>query len=204
MAVRFLVLLFACLQTRTTSSPVPCNGTGAPCFIQLGGVYNKGCGDTRYIASSIAMVKIVNGLNNGKGFGINAGSNENKHFFQFNLSFATYKKDEYDTVGAALAVNLFPRLDFIVGQGAHCGAEDKNTLKMARIADDFKKLYLTQRGPSRFMTAKPQKSHMFSTHLNSDEYATPVIRRSAIPCDRVSDSQPHNTPHSINVHFESL
>ena len=153
-----------------------CNGTGA-CVVQLGGVYAKGCGDKRYIAAATGMVRVVNALNDGKGFGIKAGNAGYTHFFRFNFSYATYDPVLYDDVGAALAADLFPRLDFVVGQGAHCGAEDANTLKMAQIAEQHRKIYFTQRGPSGFMTAAPTKRHIFSSHLNSDEYATPAIRR---------------------------
>ena len=87
-ALPFLVLLLACLHARP-SSDVLCNGTGALCVIQLDGVFNKGYGDARYIASSTAMVRMVNGLNSGKGFGISAGNADETHFFLFNFSFAT-------------------------------------------------------------------------------------------------------------------
>ena len=54
--LRVLVLVIA-LHNARASDAVPCNGTGAPCVIQIGGLFNKGCGDTAYIASSTAMVR---------------------------------------------------------------------------------------------------------------------------------------------------
>ena len=189
MAARALILSMCLLLLENgrvkaaSSGHAPCNGTGTPCVIQLGGVFSKDCGSKadagwrRYVASSTALVRIVNALNDGKGFGIKAGNTEFAHFFKFNFTYATYKPDAFDSVGVRLASDLFPRLDFIVGQGAHCGSQDNNTLKMAKIADDLGKIYFTQRGPSGFMTAAPKKQYLFSTHLNSDEYADPAIRR---------------------------
>ena len=172
------LVIFGFLLARTNAlNGVPCNGTGTPCVIQLGGLFARGCGDLNYIASSIAMVRLVNALDNGKGFGVYAGNSAYTHFFKFNFSHATYTRGEFDTVGASAASTLFPRLHFIVGQGAQCGAEDKNSLQMAKIADDASRIFITQRGPSGFMMSEPRKKHMFSTHLNSDLYPVPAIRR---------------------------
>ena len=54
--LRVLVLANG-LHIARASNVVPCNGTGAPCVVQIGGLYNKGCGDKDYIASSTAMVR---------------------------------------------------------------------------------------------------------------------------------------------------
>lgn len=123
------------------------------------------------------MRRIINSLNNGKGFGVFAGNSGLTHYFKFNFTHATYEKGKFDSDGAIVAANLFPRLDFIVGQGASCGAEDSNSLKMGKIAIDVGKIFITQRGPSGFMKAQPG---MFSTHLNSDFYPVPAIRRYAL------------------------
>ena len=118
-SAKFLLLLVTSWLCLGRGANIPCNGSGVPCVIQLGGILNEDCigaflgnqghGWRRYVASSMAMVKIVNALNGGKGFGIRAGNAEAKHFFHMNFSYATYKTGQYDTTGAQLAAGLFPR-----------------------------------------------------------------------------------------------
>lgn len=119
-SAQMLLLLVASWLCLGRAANIPCNGSGVmPCVIQLGGIFNEDCigaflgnhghGWRRYVASSTAMVKIVNALNGGKGFGIRAGNADATHFFQMNFSYATYKTGQYDSTGAQLAASLFPR-----------------------------------------------------------------------------------------------
>jgi len=116
------------------------------------------------------MIAGINALNDGKGFGVRSGATEARFFFKLNFTSVTYEPGEMETDGRAKAMELFPKLDMIVGMGDKCSDGDGELVKFAEIADGVNKMYFTTRGPSAILKSEPLKKHFFSTHLNSDEY----------------------------------
>lgn len=183
-------------------SAAPCDGTagnvckipvglvshhrGGECTIEesittsAGGAHPEGC------ASCIAkgwskmrdFVNHVNGLNGGKGFGINAGAASEQHFYQLDYTEVLYATgDSYDTRGKALTETHFPNWKFTMGSGADCN--DGHTKEQIKFANSIQKIFMTSRGPPDVLkndgsgnptTWSGESGYAFSIHLNSDHY----------------------------------
>lgn len=152
--------------------PAECSGQNIT--IQLGGVFPTNCASI-YPNMARNVINLINKQNSGQGFGIKAGFEDDRIFFQLNFTHVEYPVGEYEAVGKPAAELLFPTLDYVIGMGDKCPGGDPETLLFAEIADRHKKMYITTRGPSKILSSPPTKSHFMSIHLNSDEYATTAL-----------------------------
>ena len=143
-----------------------CNGTGPACYLQLGGVYRSDCVDF-YKSITLGMVASINNMNGGKGFGVRSGGDEDKFFFQLNFTSVTYEPGEMEFDGRAKALELFPKLDVVIGMGDKCSGGDEDLIKFAEIAETVKKIYFTTRGPSAIMQSVCLQStpNVLDTHI---------------------------------------
>eukprot|EP00961_Rhodomonas_salina_P137460 1849300-Rhodomonas_salina.1 len=56
-----------------------------------------------------------------------------------------------ETDGLAKAMELFPKLDMVVGMGDKCSDGDGELIKFAEIADGVSRMYFTTRGQAPFL-----------------------------------------------------
>ncbi len=120
-----------------------CTQDAPTCFITLGGVYREDC-LPNFAGPTGNYIRAVNAMNNGKGFGVNAGGASPKYFYKLLWMNATYPKGKLD-IGLATARVLFPQLDFVQGMGARCAGSDPDIIQMANLAKELKRIYITGR-----------------------------------------------------------
>lgn len=70
-----------------------------------------------------------------------------------------------ETDGRAKAMELFPKLDMIVGMGDKCSDGDGELVEFAEIADGVNKMYFTTRGPSAILKSVGIRSFAFWLRL---------------------------------------
>ena len=127
-----------------------CNGTGLACYLQVGGVHRSDCVDF-YKSITLGMIASINSMNGGKGFGIRSGEVEDRFFFRLNYTSVTYEPGEIESDGRVKALDLFPKLDLVIGMGDKCSDGDRELIKFAEIAESVKKIYFTTRGQGGIM-----------------------------------------------------
>ena len=133
-----------------------CTQDAPTCFISLGGVYREDC-LPNFAGPTGNYIRAVNEMNNGKGFGVNAGGASPKYFYKLLWMNATYPKGKLD-IGLATARVLFPQLDFVQGMGARCAGSDPDIIQMANLAKELKRIYITGRCVCPRLKRGPPKS----------------------------------------------
>jgi hypothetical protein len=163
-----------------------CTQDAPPCFITLGGVYREDC-LPNFVGPTANYLRAVNAMNNGSGFGVNAGGAVPKYFYRLRWMNETYPKGKLD-VGLAKARVLFPQLDFVQGMGARCAGSDPDLIQMANLAKQLKRIYITGRGPSMLfqppgygaINVTSVNEYLFSLHLNADLYPRLSLQQLAL------------------------
>jgi hypothetical protein len=116
------------------------------CYITFGGVFREDCLPF-FEGPTANYIRAVNAMNNGSGFGVNAGAASPKYFFHLRWLNETYPKGKLSDIGLAKARELFPQLDFVQGMGARCAGSDPDLIQMANLAKLLKRIYITGRCP---------------------------------------------------------
>ncbi len=133
-----------------------CTKDAPTCYITIGGVFREDC--LPFFAEPVAnYIRAVNAMNNGSGFGVNAGSSAPRYFYQLRWLNATYPRGQLD-LGLAEARVLFPQLDFVQGLGARCAGSDPDLIQMANVAKRLKRIYMTGRCVRPYRTFRRARS----------------------------------------------
>jgi hypothetical protein len=142
-----------------------------------GGAGGRPCGATHTHRQVEAMVASINALNGGRGFEVSTYGLSLTRFLTFNYTFQTYPAGAWETTGHAESAALFGggACDVVVGM-AH-GCPDADVAAQAVVANASGRLYFTGRGPQALLAANGEQPYLFSTHLRSDSYAVPALRR---------------------------
>ena len=163
-----------------------CTLDAPTCHITLGGVYREDC-LPNFVGPTANYIRAVNAMNNGLGFGVNAGGASPKYFYKLQWMNETYPKGKLD-IGMAKARALFPQLDFVQGMGARCAGSDPDLIQMANLAKQLKRIYITGRGPSMLfeppgygvINITTVNEYLFSLHLNADLYPRLSLQQLAL------------------------
>ena len=123
-----------------------CTKDSPTCHITFGGVFREDCLPF-FEGPTANYIRAVNAMNNGSGFGVNAGAASPKYFFHLRWLNETYPKGKLSDIGLAKARELFPQLDFVQGMGARCAGSDPDLIQMANLAKLLKRVYITGRCP---------------------------------------------------------
>ena len=142
-----------------------------------GGAGGRPCGATHTHRQVEAMVASINALNGGRGFEVSTYGLSLTRFLTFNYTFLTYPAGAWETTGRAESAALFGggACDVIVGM-AH-GCPDADVAAQAAVANASGRLYFTGRGPQSLLATNGEQPYLFSTHIRSDSYAVPALRR---------------------------
>ena len=142
-----------------------------------GGAAGRPCGATHTHRQVEAMVASINALNGGRGFEVSTYGLSLTRFLTLNYTFLTYPAGAWETVGRAESAALFGggACDVVVGM-AH-GCPDADVAAQAAVANASGRLYFTGRGPQSLLAANGEQPYLFSTHIRSDSYAVPALRR---------------------------
>ena len=142
-----------------------------------GGAGGRPCGATHTHRQVEAMAASINALNGGRGFEVSTYGLSLTRFLTFNYTFLTYPAGAWETTGRAQSAALFGggACDVVVGM-AH-GCPDADVAAQAVVANTSGRLYFTGRGPQALLEANGEQPYLFSTHIRSDSYAVPALRR---------------------------
>ena len=142
-----------------------------------GGAGGRPCGATHTHRQVEAMTASINALNGGRGFEVSTYGLSLTRYLTFNYTFLTYPAGAWETTGRAESAALFGggACDVVVGM-AH-GCPDADVAAQALVANASGRLYFTGRGPQALLEANGEQPHLFSTHIRSDSYAVPALRR---------------------------
>ena len=142
-----------------------------------GGAGGRPCGGTHTHRQVEAAVASINALNGGRGVEVSTYGLSLTRFLTFNYTFLTYPAGAWETAGRAASAALFGggACDVVVGM-AH-GCPDAEISAQALVANASGRLYFTGRGPQALLVASGEQPYLFSTHVRSDSYAVPALRR---------------------------
>jgi hypothetical protein len=142
-----------------------------------GGAGGRPCGATHTHRQVEAAVASINALNGGRGVQVSTYGLSLTRFLTFNYTFLTYPAGAWETAGRAESAALFGggACDVVVGM-AH-GCPDAEVGAQALVANASGRLYFTGRGPQALLAASGEQPYLFSTHVRSDSYAVPALRR---------------------------
>ena len=142
-----------------------------------GGAGGRPCGGTHTHRQVEAAVASINALNGGRGVEVSTYGLSLTRFLTFNYTFLTYPAGAWETAGRAQSAALFGggACDVVVGM-AH-GCPDAEISAQALVANASGRLYFTGRGPQALLAASGEQPYLFSTHVRSDSYAVPALRR---------------------------
>lgn len=80
-------------------------------------------------------------------------------------------------IGEDLSKLYFPQFHYIVGSGSGCGPDVTYVMTAATLANNLKRIWMTNRGPEIVITKDGAKPYVFSIHLNSDDYAKVALQQ---------------------------
>ena len=142
-----------------------------------GGAVGRPCGGTHTHRQVEAAVASINALNGGRGVEYSTYGLSLTRFLTLNYTFLTYPAGAWETAGRAQSAALFGggACDVVVGM-AH-GCPDAEISAQALVANASGRLYFTGRGPQALLAASGEQPYLFSTHVRSDSYAVPALRR---------------------------